>query len=308
MIDEYAEGSGMKSKSLTNKVYETSGKIFEQVSIKANPAMYEQLRAVKGGEIVVVKGTYDHIEKLLDTIKVPYDLISMDQVKTYNGGRVMFVNCAPWGADYDGEGEGKIPKKTIETFVSEGGRLITTDWSLSVITTTFPKKLKKIKDISDDVVEIQCHTDLVRRFVGLNYAQCHPKWWLEGSSHLYDILDGVTPIITSDEMEEKYGKPYVVVGFTHDRGEVFHFISHLELQRTHLRTKSDEAGLDEFLKKMKAVKTADMDEAKLAELEAAYSTLNTLACLCIRTPILNTSMKSILVGSSKNAMKSKGLA
>ena len=282
-------------------VYVTSGKIFQQVSMLYQPGLLEQLRGIKDGEIVVVQGTYDHIEKLLPTIKMPFNLISQQDMATNNGGRVMFVNCAAYDS---------VAKKTrdgIEQFVNDGGRLVTTDWSLGLVSSVFPGKFKKVKDSPDDVVEIQCPTDLGRKFVGLNYAQCHPKWWLEGASHLYETGDGVMRIITSKEMQDKYGTATVAAGFAAGKGEAIHFISHLELQRTHLRSKADKEGLDAFLEKMKVSKTADMDDAKVAELEAAYSTLNTLAYLCLPVSLVNVSMKSVMVSPSKSAAKSKGL-
>jgi hypothetical protein len=197
----------------------------------------------------------------------------------------MLVNCKEYG--------NSGPRKAVEQFVEEGGRLVTTDWALSLVSHAFPGRLSKMpKQTIDDVVEIQCPTDIARKWTGQNYAQCSPKWWLEGSSHVYDIGQGVVPLITSSEMGEKYGKPYVASAFTHGKGEVVHFISHLELQRTHLRSKADEAGLDAYLKKMGASRTAEMEDAKVAELEAAFSTLNTLAYLCINAPVLGTGMKS----------------
>ncbi len=284
-----------------SKAYSTSGKIFEQVSKKVNPALFEGLKAIEPGEIVVVRGAHDHIELLLDVLKVPYSFIDSSELPTHNGGRVLLVNCQSYSS---------VPgKENVADFVRDGGRLVTTDWALSFVTKVFPKKLELITKTDNDVVEIQCNNDIARRLVGLNYAQCHPKWWLEGSSDIFDIKEGVTPIITSREMEEKYGKPYVAVGFKEGKGEVIHFISHLELQRTHLKTKEDEKGLDEFLKNMKATKTSDMDDLKVAELESAYSTLNTLAYLCLRTPVLETSLNSIMTTSPsvKSGSKSKKL-
>lgn len=288
------------------KAYTTSGKIFAQVSQKASPAMYEQLKAITPGEIVVVQGQHDHIEKLLPNIGITFELISPEKISSHNGGKVMLVNCMT----YD-----NAPKRTkaIDQFVEEGGRLVTTDWAVSLISYVFPGRLKKTVDTVDDVVEIRCDTDMARRLIGLNYSQCHPKWWLEGSSHIYSIGQGVTPLITSEEMRERYGQPYVAVGFPIGKGEVIHFISHLELQRTKQKTKSDKAGLEEFLEKMGASKTAGMDdETNVAELEAAYSTLNTLAYLCIPMPIIPTTMKSItiadLTGNGKSVAKSKKLA
>ncbi|MFT4304410.1 MAG: hypothetical protein ACMXYG_07625 [Candidatus Woesearchaeota archaeon] len=271
--------------------YATSGKIFAQVSMRQQPAIYEQLQAIKGNEIVVVRGTYDHIEKLLDTIKVPYETINSEQIAKYNGGRVMFVNCKDYSTG--------VPVKAVKEFVESGGRIVTTDWALGLVTKSFPKRLEKVGVTADEVVEIQAHTDMARKFLGLNYSQCHPQWWLENSSHLYQIKEGVIPLITSEEMKEKHGTPYVAVGFAEGKGEVIHFISHLELQRSRLKTKADAGTLDDFLAKMKVDKTSDMEDAVVADLEAAYSTLNTLAHLCVYDPIVSFGTNSVM--STKNA-------
>lgn len=294
--------------------YITSGKIFEQVSQRYNPGLLEQIRDCSPRDIVVVEGTYDHVEMLLDTIKIPYTKIGSGEIASYNGGRVMLVNCKSYG-NVGGEGGGdgdsewggsnednqtlsKKLKEGVHSFVAEGGRLVTTDWSLGLVQKTFPGKVKYKKSTSDDVVEVQAHTDLARRFFGTNYAQCHPKWWLEGSSHIYDIGQGTVPVITSEEMKDKYGFPYVAVAFAEGKGEVFHFISHMELQRTKQKTKEDGGKLEDFVKKFKVSITPDMEDATVAELEAAFSSLNTLAYLCSRVPLLNTDMKSTYVGGS----------
>ncbi len=283
--------------------YKTSGEIFAQVSKLYQPGVIEQLEAIKKGEIIVVEGEYDHVEKLLDTIKVPYIMVpSIEGLAANNGGRVLFVNCKAYNSVK------KQEKDITENFVADGGRLITTDWSLGFVSKVFPGKFKKLKDTTDDVVEVQCPSDLGRKFIGLNYAQCHPKWWLESSSHIYSIGEGVESIITSNELEAKYGQPHVAAGFSHGKGEVVHFISHLELQRTHSKTKQDEAGLDTFLEKMKVSRTSEMDDAKVAELESAYSTLNTVAYLCLQGQLLNTSTKSVMVGKQISSAKSKSLA
>lgn|SRR3989344_2029614 len=282
--------------------YKTSGEIFRQVSKMYQPGLLDQMKAIKNGEIVVVRGQYDHIETLLDTMKLPYELISPKEVASHNGGRVMFVNCSSYDCI------DKKTKDTVKEFVNDGGRLVTTDWSLGFVLGIFPGKYKKIKDTAQEVVEVQCTTDLSRKLLGLNYAQCHPKWWLEGSSHIYEIKDGVVPIITSNEMEAKYGKPYVATGFTEGKGEAIHFISHLELQKTKLSTKEDKKGLETFLKNMKISKTAEMDDdLMVAELEAAYSTLNTLAYLCLPSALLNPTMKSVMLKSNIGGEKSKAL-
>ncbi len=283
--------------------YASSGKIFEQASKLYSPGLYEQLHDVKQGELVVIPGTYDHIEKLLDTLKVPYETKSLAQAPKVNGAKVLFINCKSYEHIAD------KTKKELQDFVSVGGRMVTTDWSLGLVNQVFEKKLIHTKQTTDDVVEIQCGTDIARRLIGMNYAQCHPKWWLEGSSYVFEAGQGVIPLIESKEMKMKYGSSCVAAGFSYGEGEAIHFISHLELQRTRADSKADKEGLEEFLKKMGVSGSADLEDATVAELEAAYSSLNTLAYLCIPQPILPTEMKSV-TSEIKNigSMKSVKLA
>jgi hypothetical protein len=265
--------------------YTTSAQIFHQVTRKNSPDLVAQLDELGDNEIIVIPGVHDHVETILDTLSLPYQMGDLNSLDYKSGNRVAFVNCTSYGGQ----------NKNAEKFVKEGGRLVTTDWALGLVTHTFPKHLHKTCETEDDVVEIQGYHPVAQKFIGMHYVECRPKWWLEGSSHVYGIKDdGVVPIIVSREMKEKYGQPYVAVGFPHGKGEVLHFISHFELQRTHQRTTADKGTLDDFLKKMKASKTVTMANANMAELEAAYSTLNTVAQLCAKAPILNYGTKSVL--------------
>src|SRR3989338_1642239 len=264
--------------------YKTSGTIFEAASQLYRPGLLEQIREIKEGEIVVVRGQYDTMEELLGTLKIPYKMIEPSDIATHNGGRVLLVNCAR----YEGQGLNKKTRDAVKTFTEEGGRVVTTDWALHLVTGSFPGKLAYTKSTGDEVVEIETRSDLARKFMGMDYAQCHPQWWLEGSSYVFDVKSkDVASIITSEEMKEKHGQPYVAVGFNAGRGEVFHFISHMKLQRTRQKSKEQQGSLEDFLKKMELDRTSDMDEANIAELEAAFSALNTLAYLCLPTPLLS---------------------
>src|SRR3990167_7203209 len=118
--------SGLKS------AYRTSGEIFKQASKLYQPGLLEQLKGIKEKDIVVVRGQYDHVETLLSTLKVPYELIEPESIESHNGGRVMFVNCK----SYDGVSKGTL--NAVKTFVREGGRVVTTDWSLGLISKAFP--------------------------------------------------------------------------------------------------------------------------------------------------------------------------
>jgi len=292
-----------------NSAYKTTAKIFEHMTRLRNAPLAAQLKAIKKGELVVVEGDHDHIELLLDKMKLPYHLMQSDDLAEQMPGRVMFVNCRNY--DLGGDNE----KKAVRNFASRGGRVVSTDWSLSLISQAFPGHLYKTdEETEDDVVEIRPQTNLARQFIGLDYTQCHPKWWLEGSSHIYRInKNKVIDLFTSGEMKDRYGQNHVAVAFPYQAGEVFHFISHLELQRTNQRTSQDKGSLDDFLKKIELRTLGELGaDVNFAELEAAYSTLNTLAYLCAPAPLLTPVSydgKSVLSkkAGSGSSVKAKGL-
>jgi hypothetical protein len=274
--------------------YATSAKIFAQVSKRNDPGLAAMLETVKPGDIAVVRGVHDRVQEVLDALKMPYEMFeNISAPKLYDNAKVVFVNCQGYGIEAESDNP-KTPKNRIRSFVKNGGRLVTTDWALGLVEDAFPGKLQKTTSTPDDVVEIECPGAIGRRMIGMHYAQCHPKWWLEGASYVYSCSDDVLPLITSDELERKYQQPNIAVGFQHGKGEVVHFISHFVLQRTHQRDIADTGTLDDFLKNMGAKKTADMGGANVAELEAAYSTLNTVAHLCSPASLLNPSTKSTL--------------
>ncbi len=280
-----------------SEAYNTSGKIFTAVSQRYQPQLADQIRAIEEGDVTVVRGTYDHIEKLLDKIKVPYATINSEEITPSLQTKVLFVNCK----EYSSAPETQVV--ATKKYVENGGRLVSTDWALSLVERAFPGTITKTNSTGgNESVEVEALSMVGQTLIGLNYAQCHPQWFLESGSYVYTHGKNVTPIITSDAMNERYGSPNIAVGFRAGSGEVIHFISHLEAQQTKLKHKSDKEGLDEFLSKMKVEKTDDMEEAKLAELEAAYSTLNTVAHLCVRTPLLGSGdFKSVMAAGSSIA-------
>lgn len=271
--------------------YKTSGTVWAQVSQKFQPGLVEKIAGIEPGEVVVIRGTYDHVEKLLDTLKISYDAIDSSALGDLDHGRVLFANCKRYS------GVDPQAKANIGNIVESGGRLISTDYALDLVQHVFPGRLTKTASTKDDVVGIDFVADVAFRWQGMTYAECSPQWWLEGSSDVFSVGEGVTTLIESEEMEAKYGQKHVAVAFPYGSGDVVHFISHLELQRTKLKAKHHDEGLETFLKKMDAIKTADMVDVPVAELEAAYSTLNTVAHLCTRTPIFP--------GEGKSTMASK---
>lgn len=187
------------------------------------------LDSVKGKSVVVVRGSMDHIEQVLDAANIRHTTIEPDHVATYdfNADMIVMVDCP-----------GRIPQKgveRIERFVRAGGLLYTTDWSLlNLVQKAFPGTIKHNgRSTSDEVVPVQViekDDNLMSKMLLTNNTE--PQWWLEGGSYPIEILDKtkVRVLAMSREMGQRYGASPVVVRFRWDDGEVIHVVSHFYRQ------------------------------------------------------------------------------
>jgi len=260
------------------QAYKASSKIMEKRMGKERPMDLEILKKVSESSIIIVAGSYDRVETVLDMINVPYVLIQPEEVGQIElkPDQILIINCP--GNIYEGA------LKNILTFVKQGGFLFTTDWALTnVLENIFPKFVKyNQRPTGDDCVAVQV-VDKTNKFLeGLFKADEEPIWWLESSSYPIQILDKekVKVLVTSREMEKKYGEAPIVITFDFgDGGTVLHMTSHYYLQRAELRTErhkksakdyvqSEMAFTDEEAKEMED----DLNGLSLGEAESAYST------------------------------------
>lgn len=187
------------------------------------------LNSVKGKEIVVVRGSMDHIEQVLDAAHIRYTIINPEQVADadLNADQIVMVNCP-----------GNIPMRgvtRIERFVRAGGLLYTTDWSLlNLVQKAFPGTIAHNGGSTGShvtpVVIAKAHDDLMSNMLLTRGTK--PQWWLEGGSYPIKILDKqkVEVLARSPEMGRQYGSAPVVVRFRWDDGEVIHVVSHFYRQ------------------------------------------------------------------------------
>ena len=196
---------------------------------KGREGGWKTIAMMEPGEVVVVTGQYDHVQRLLDRLKVRYTLVEERRL----GGaklsqvRVLFLNCP---AQLDGAGIEKL-----RNYVAKGGWVISTDWSLSAIREAFPGYLQNVTLSPETWVRIEgCETakdDPLLQDV-FNFKGENPKWYLEERSYLFKVSDKekdkVTVLIESAEMKKKWGTGTVAVVFTHGRGRVLHIVSHLQ--------------------------------------------------------------------------------
>jgi hypothetical protein len=261
------------------KAYKVGGKVTRDRMAREVPLDAEALGRVEVSDIVVVRGQYDRVEQVLDAIEVPYTLISpldLERVRLFPN-QVLVINC-PGQVD-----ESAIPG--IRSFVERGGTLFTTDWALRhILEKAFPGVLAfNRRETRDDVVRIEVKNKDNRFLAGVMDEGDDPQWWLEGSSYPISILapEKVEVLITSRELERKYGEAPVAVRFRHGEGEVFHMISHYYLQRTELRDGRHMASASEYVAAKGVVldpSTAmEMRDLKVGDVESAASSTRLFA-------------------------------
>jgi len=198
------------------------------------PEDHAILQAVKGKHIVVVRGSMDHIEQVLDAARIRHTLIAPNQVAMADltADQILMVNCP-----------GNIPAagvRRIAKFVRAGGLLYTTDWALlNVVQKAFPGTIQHNgKSTGDHVTKVHVHKhkggkahDNVMSNMLLT-SKTEPQWWLEGGSYPIQILDKkrVKVLASSPQMGKQYGAAPVVVRFRWEDGEVIHVVSHFYRQ------------------------------------------------------------------------------
>jgi len=260
------------------KAYEASSKIMQKRMEKERPEDLDILKKVKDSSIIIIAGSYDKVELVLDLINVPYVLINayeLEQIEL-NPDQMLIVNCP--GSDISSQSLRKI-----KTYVGEGGFLFTTDWALlHVLEKIFPDYVKyNQRPTGDDCVGVEIVSKDNKFLEGLFESDSDPIWWLESSSYPITILDKekVKVLVKSKEMENKYGEGPIVILFDYGEGIVLHMTSHYYLQRAELRTKRHQKSAKDYVMSEMAFSPKEAEELEndlkdlsLGEAESAYST------------------------------------
>ncbi len=263
------------------KAYEAGGWAARREMERDAPLDAEALAAVEAADIVVVPGSYDHVELVLGALELPFTTVHAAQLPRVGlrPEQVLVLNCP-----------GHLPGpaiRQVKEFVRRGGTLFSTDWTLrNVLEPAFPGVLEyNDRPTADDVVRIEIHDREHRFLQGVMEEGDEPVWWLESSSYPIRILEPerVEVLLSSKELEGKYGEAPVAVTLRHGAGEVFHMISHYFLQRTELRSKRHALGAATFMAErgleVGAVVAEKIAGLSLGEVESAASSARIFANL-----------------------------
>jgi hypothetical protein len=125
----------------TFKVGETAVGTVDTVvaTIKRNRALdYEELKKGREEEILVLQGCYDTVQDVLDSLKIPYTVLSREALgrQDLSKCKALLVNC------HDYKHSGRLKKGDLEKvhdFAAGGGYVFTSDWGLAdVLEGAFP--------------------------------------------------------------------------------------------------------------------------------------------------------------------------
>jgi hypothetical protein len=243
---------------------------------KEAPEALRELEDLSAADIIVTRGQYDHIEQVFSQGGIPCTPVDPGAIDSaeLRPDQVIFVNCA---GNFTPQGLRKLHQ-----FVHDGGFLFTTDWALkNVLQPAFPGFVEyNERPTADDVVRVEILARDDPFLSSILGPGDDPQWWLEGSSYPIRVLDRekVQVLVTSKELEEKWGEPAVFVTFPFGQGRIYHMISHFYLQRTETRTQRHRGSAYEFLKE-KGIGEAEFrkyaalgaDESNLGSVESALA-------------------------------------
>ncbi|MEK7469341.1 MAG: FHA domain-containing protein [Planctomycetota bacterium] len=190
---------------------------------------WKTVAMMEAGEIAVVTGEYDTVQRVLDKLKLRYTTIDP---RKFGGAKlssvkVLIINCP---GELDGSGILKL-----RSYVDKGGWVVSTDWALSPIKEAFPGYLRNVTLSPETWVGIEAaegaNGDPLLTDV-FNFKGDATKWYLEERSYLFKVdpkaQDKVKVLVESAEMKKKWGTGCVAATFGYGKGRVLHIVSHLQ--------------------------------------------------------------------------------
>ncbi|MBL9086072.1 MAG: HEAT repeat domain-containing protein [Planctomycetia bacterium] len=197
----------------------------------------KDVEVMQKARILVVTGAWDHVENVLEHLRIPHTVLRAQQVDEVglNPNQVVLVNC-----------EGNVDSKSAERlkwFTTVGGYVISTDWAVTkAVASCFPGHIVQYSSSStgNDVVDVE-PSPVPHPFVaGVFDGVPSLSWWLEIQAFPLTVArpHRVETLVDSREMRWKYGSSPLATTFRFGLGKVTHAISHFYLQEEGLAAAS----------------------------------------------------------------------
>lgn len=211
-------------------------------SERGGGALGRILKGLRNEDIVVVRGSFDRMETVLETLRVPYVLstpFEAAQKEDWSRHKLVFWNC----------GELMVPPRlrpklhaALREFVRGGGYLFTTDWAIStIVEPCFPGYLKSqagqhtIPEMVTDVRPADGARDHPFLEHVFDEGATKMTWWLENSSFDVQVADKqkVEVLLEAPALGRMPGSRSNIVAatFPYGRGRVLHLLGHYFQQK-----------------------------------------------------------------------------
>ncbi|MHC4577372.1 MAG: FHA domain-containing protein [Planctomycetota bacterium] len=203
------------------------GRATESVKRDLGRGIREARRRLARHHVVVVQGSFDKIEKILDLYEWPYTLIEYKDLalRSYPRAKLLFINCGR----SPGHAHRKKLVSVVKNFITRGGWVVTSDWSIEpYLTAAFPDRVRVIEPKRrqpNTTITVHPHAQ-DRLLEGVFSHRARSAWWLEDSSKFVKVTGRVRPLVTSAEMQRRYGAEVVVFEFHYGKGRVIHLLGH----------------------------------------------------------------------------------
>jgi hypothetical protein len=184
---------------------------------------------LRQAEVVVVSGSADHMEQVMQRAKVKFVVVSPEELPQLplHGQQVLMVNCTGLMSD--------AARERVRRFVTAGGFLYTTDHAVHyLLEPTFPGLVRyNGKTSSEEIFAMDVAETKDRGLLNKINASGHPRWQLAGGGYLFDIVDPsrVEVLMRSSAVAKRYSNAGVLgVRFRVGDGQVIHVTGHFFTQ------------------------------------------------------------------------------
>jgi hypothetical protein len=201
------------------------------------------LSGLRREDILVVRGSFDHMEVVLEELRLPYTLVSPFEIAESADGlkahKVVFWNCTDPAVALLPRARAPLAA-TIRDFVRGGGYLFTTDWAVShLVAPAFPGHVATSgaqRTLPEMIIDVQPgHARDNPLLEGVFPEGGRMKWWLESASQDVQVVPGaaVDVLVESPTLSAPpYSRsPVVAATFAYGQGRVLHVMGHYYQQK-----------------------------------------------------------------------------
>lgn len=190
-------------------------------------ARMPDLERLRQAEVVVVRGSADHMEHVMQHAQVKYVVVDPEDLPQLplHGQQVLMVNCTGQMS--------AAARERVRRFVTAGGFLYTTDHAVHyLLEPAFPGYVRWNGRTTNEEIFPMELGNADRGLLNKLGGGGHPRWQTAGGGYQFEIVDKhkVDVLMTSRAMAARYGSGLIGVRFRVGDGQVIHVTGHFYTQ------------------------------------------------------------------------------